>query len=566
MSSLLDDVDQKCNEMMEMAVQSTKLNIFLKYDLTIYVGFREFLQEAEFAFYVDTPDTAREIHSRVFATLARIVGGHGLSNVAEVQIELPQTNSLEYYTQTPEMTPFIQSIAGSSTIQRLHVTGMTIPDSVSREIETHHNNIVGPTDDVRLFWAAGANLASPQSVLKKLHLDEIHFDNERLGTLCELLSSTQCRLVKLNLDHCYFPTVGPLWSAMQVNQSIENLWVVEPMCNGEPPIDFYGSQQFQSMLESNRTMLELSFSADEEPECPNSFFTAYGAGLVSNTTLKILDLSGHYPFYGGKLNALFKGGLNRNTSVEKLGLCPNDLSEAQDVVSGIDRMAKNISTKRSVDGSHRASTLKHLHFRFGEEANVEECIGLLLDCLIRNRACFAFEELYFDCIHGTSTDDTDLFVKMAAFIQAFPTTAVLTMDRYKRPTDDSNLTLLADALENNTMMTEFHLGGLKTSDDMSQRNKQSMWNKWSPADNPNRTRIFGSVLRNKRELPVFLESSRRSLLPLVLTALLEPMESKVVQVVNLSHAFHLLQNLPELFSTGGGSGGGGGKKVESVEN
>ena len=299
-----------------------------------------------------------------------------------------------------------------------------------------------------------------------------------------------------------------------------------------------------------------------DPPVPNSFFTSVGTGLASNTTLKTLNLAGITRVERGHVAALFESGLDRNTGLEDLHLDVDGLSDAQVLVSGLDRMAKQCSTKRSVDGSHRVSTLKKLNFTFCGDRDDNKWDKLVLDCLVRNRAYFALEELHLMCrgCHYPICDTSHL-VKLNAFIQAFPTATDLTRRGYCKVTDDPNLTLLADTLENSTTVTQFQVGDILATGTL-----ESM-NRWSPADCPNHTRILCSVLRNKRELSMLLNSSNRRLLPPALATLLKPSKYEAEHVLNLNHALYLVQNLPELFSTDGRSGGGGGsEKVDSVEN
>ena len=360
---------------------------------------------------------------------------------------------------------------------------------------------------------------------------------------------------------CQFTTLGPLWSALAVNRSIERTRVICPSCDGAPPIDMYGTQQLQSMLETNATMTKLSFLGG----CPpfsNSFFVALGAGLAPNTTLKILDLSEVSWNESDYLASLFEGGLDRNIGLEKLCLEVDELSEVQDFVSGIDRMAKTTSTEHHMDGSHRVLNLKKLDLCIGYHNDVVECTTLVLDCLIRNKAYFTLEELHLDYwSRNPEEEDSSLFVKLAAFIEAFPTVTSLTMPfPSKAIHDDSNLAVLANTLENNTTMVQFEMGGLDKTAGVEERNE------WDPLVKPNYRRILCSVLQNKRELPKFLESSKKSLLPSALATLLKPSKYEAEQAFNLNHALYLVRNSPELFSNDGRSGGDGSEKVESVAN
>ena len=136
-----------------------------------------------------------------------------------------------------------------------------------------------------------------------------------------------------------------------------------------------------------------------------------------------------------------------------------------------------------------------------------------------------------------------LFVKLAAFIRAFPTVTVVTIYTNSEAADDSKLLVLADTLENNTTLIEFQLDGLNTSTFSTHGDEAAL------VDHSNHTRILCSIVRNRRELPLFVASSKRSLLPLVLRRLLKPTESETEKVVNLTRAFHLIRNLPELFSS-----------------
>ena len=564
MSSVLDDIEQQCNEMMGKAVQARRLKVDLKSDLSIMVQLTQGVElfVSHFIFPIESPETAPKIHRRVFGTLTRMVGRREASRVVGLYVEIPKGVDGCNDTRTAEMATFLQSIADSSTIQEMGITVNVYATSNDRAMETHHNDTTKPTDDIRLVTAVAANLALPQSMLKKVHIERVHFDNELLHTLCEPLSTSQCRLVELKFNECHFPTLEPLWSALAANQSIQTLWVEHPVCGVAPATNVYATQKLQSMLESNTTMTELAINGGNPP-FPNSFFAALGTGVASNTTLAILDLSFIINSEKDYLNVLFEGGVDRNVDLEKLCLDVTDLSATQDLVSGLDKMAKNISTKRSVDGSHGVSTLKHLGARFEEDLNEVECVKTLLDCLVRNSVYFALEELHLECGDDEEDDDDvcdgSLFDNIAAFIQAFPTVAVLKMSIGSGSIDDSNLTALSGMLEKNTTMTEFEIGDLGVTTDLEERNE------WNPLDNTNHTGIVCFVFRNRRELPMFVESSKRSLLPLVLRRLLKPRRCTLENVVNLTHAFHLTRNLPELFSTDERCDGGG-AKVESIEN
>ena len=547
MSLSLDDVDQKSNELEEQAVWATELNVDMQSDLTVRV---ELVGEKDLhgpisTFPVSTPDIAPEIHRRVFSTLARIVGGNGVPNVIGVSVKLPRGVDGRNNTRTAEMAPFLQSIADSSTIQRFRSSARHFSQDTARMTGSSGIDATEPTDAVRLFLAAAVNLASPQSVLKKLYLHEIHFDNELLATLCGSLLSRECGVAQFELWDCRFPMLGPLWLALAVNQSILDFYLMSPECEEEASDDNYGTQELRSMLQTNTTMKELGFSCSNVP-FPNSFFTGLGAGLVSNSTLTRLELSATLDSEEGYLTALFENGLDCNTGIEKLCLDVNDLSDTQDVVLGLDQMAKNVSTRRHADGSSMVSTLKSLRLSFGLALDLDEvgCVKLVLDCLIHNSTYFALEELSLDGWgRNPGEDHAGLFVKLAAFIQAFPTATALWIYAGSEADDDSKLLVLADTLENNTTMTRLEAGNTHVTGD-------SCWgSNLSPADNPNRTRVLCSIVRNRRELPLFVESSKRSLLPLVLRRVLKPTESEMEKVVNLNHAFHLIQNLPELFSS-----------------
>ena len=546
MSSSLDDVEQKCNELMEMAVSVTWLEVYLRDDLSITVDLATKGRPSRQAtFPIETPGTTPEVHRRVFSTLARIVEGNGVSNVNNVSIQVSNRVDGHNQTGTHEMTPFLQSIAGSSTIQWLNVGADSSIDGDSSDssVDTEQSdNTSQPTNMAPMVAALAANLTSPHSVLNKLYLHDIHFDDELLTVLCEAISSRESRLVSLEFDDCRFPTLGPLWSALATNESISNL---DFGCLGleeETVGDIYGSQQVQEMLETNMTMTKLNLDIYDSP-FPNSFLTALGNGLGSNTTLKAMDLTEINPSQHGYINALFEGGLDRNTGLERLSLKLKDLSAMQELVSGLDRMAKQSSTKGRSDGSGRVSTLKRLFLTFHLHLDDAECVMLALDCLIRNRAYFALEELHFVCSGGNSDkDNVECWNKLAAAIQACPSLTTFHMN-LKNVLNDSRMETVANSLENNTKMTRFQTGGLRANANLRRRND------WNPSANPNHTRILCSIVRNIRELPLFVESSKRSLLPLVLRRLLKPTEFETEKVVNLNHAFHLIQNLPELFSS-----------------
>ena len=82
----LDDIEQKCNELMEEAAQATELKVDLQHTSSIKVtlttngGF-----PTEITFPIVTPGTVSETHRRVFSTLARIIGGHGVSKVSKLE-------------------------------------------------------------------------------------------------------------------------------------------------------------------------------------------------------------------------------------------------------------------------------------------------------------------------------------------------------------------------------------------------------------------------------------------------------------------------------------------------
>ena len=560
MTSFVDELDQQCNELKEEAVRATELNVRLRRYSSIEIELTtKGRPSCPVIFPITTTDAAPEIYRRVLATLAGIVGEHGLSNVNKLTVYLPEGDEGRNHMRTPGMPPFLQSIMGSSVIQQMRINGNKAVDASTRARNIHQHDTMKSTDDVRLVTAIATNLVSPQSVLEKVYLKQIHFDDALLGILCRAISSRDCRLVKLAVESCRFPTIGPLWSALAVNQSIHTVIIFEFTLSGRDHDDNYGTQQLQSMLETNTTVTELSV-LDGNPAFPNSFVAALGAGLASNTTLRTVDLLDGFCSEDGYITALFEGGLDHNIGLEKLHLTLMDLSTTEDLVSGMDRMAKNISTQRSVHGSLCISTLNNLRLRFCDEESNAECCKLLLDCLVRNSTYFALKELHFECWDDEElVYDASLFVKLAAFIQAFPTETVVTMYTDRDDVDDSDLTVLADTLENNTTMIECSFGSLNASANYRMRNH------WNPLDNPNHTRILCSVLRNARQLPMFWEPSKTSLLPQVLRRLLNTRESKAVRVVNLTHAFHLIRCLPELFSTDGMTSGSG-ERVESVEN
>ena len=560
MSVPLDDIEKKCNELMEQGVSASWLEVSLWDDLSIRVDVgTEGRPFRRITFSIATPSTVPEVHSRVFATLARIVGRNEASNLMGVHVELPKGVDTRNDTRAAEMAPFLQNIANSSTIQWLRISVSLYGNAAARPVATHDNNTTESTDMVRAVAILAANMVLPQSALQKVWLGRIDFDNDLLATLCGVLSSKQCRLVEMRLDICRFPTLGPLWLAVAVNRSISKFILFCPQLDTEAPNGILGCQQVQYMLETNTTMTEFIIE-DAGSRLSTRFFTALGAGLASNTTLKYFCPSDLQPIEHGCLIALFEGGLDRNIGLLELCLMLKDLSVVQGLVSGLDRMAKNISAKRRADGSHQVSTLKRLSLHFGFRANNTECFKLVLDCLVRHSACFALEEVHFkEPLRPLYTIDADHFVKVAAFIQAFSTVVSLRLWRRGKDTDDAHMSALASILENNTTMTEFVVGYVKVS------NKSTYVNRWSPLDNPNHTRVLCCVVRNIRKLSMFLPSSKRRLLPSALATLLKPRKYEAEQVTNLNHALYLVRNLPELFSTDGRSGGGS-EKVDSVAN
>ena len=564
MSLSLDDVDQKCNELMEKAALGDSLSVEPKRDSSIEITMMEgdWGPDDYVTFPVASPVIAPEVHRRVFSTLARIVGRNGLSNVSYLTVLLPRGDDGYYYEKTTEMAPFLQSITETSTIHWLRISVSEEFCGSDSSVDTEQSENTTELPDVFcLVRAVATNLTLPQSALRTVVFEEIWFDNDLLTILCEAITSRECQLVELRICECAFPTLGPLWSAMSLNQSIQTMWVDDPESFDANPEDIYESQQLQFMLQTNTTLIDLKMTPRWSRNL-NSFFTSVGAGLASNTTLKKLHLYFTHAREQGYFTTLFQGGLDRNIGLEELCFNVKDLSSTQDLVSALDRMAKNVSAKHRADGSHRVSTLKKLRLTFGSECNAAGSFKLVLECLVRNRAFFALEELRLDLSNDSEAMlDATLFDKLTAFVQAFPTLLSVRFWRVEKPAmDDSHLSLLADTLENNTTMTRFELDGLNATDNWERQNG------WDPSDNPNHTRILCSVLRNKRQLPVLLEPSKRSLVPQALAMLMKSRESKTVQVVNLNHSFHLVQNLPELFSTDGMSGGGGGENVESVED
>ena len=555
MSPFLDAIDQKCNELKEQAVSATWLSFHLRRDLSVKVELADNnnLFRSEFTFPVARRNRAPQTHRRVFSTLAGIVGTNGLPNVTMLDIKLPEAHNGLNYTRTSEMAPFLQSIADSSTIQYVELsTGGSlyedadVGETVIPRSSSSSSSSTEPIDTVRLVTAIAANLASPQSVLQHVVLDLIIFDNRLFTTLCNAISSRECPLVILKFDHCQVQRLRPLWSALAVNRSVSNLIFDSLRFQRETLGGIYGTQQLQSMLETNTTMIGLSF-LEGDPRFPNSFFTALGAGLASNTTLEFLKLPYLYSSEDGNIRSIFEGGLDRNTGLKAISLNLKDMNSTRDLVSGLDNMAKNIRTKRRRDGSHRVSTLKILCLGFDSDPDNVDCGKPALDCLVRNSASFALEELHFRSpLYKIQVSDASLFDKLAAFIQAYPSLTTFHLGA-EMEHNDAHLTVLANTLENNATMTEFQTGRIDEAADLGQQNE------WSPTDHPNWTRILCSVARNKRELPMFLESSKRSLLPSVLNALLKPNESKREQIVNLNHALYLIRNLPDLFSAGGGS-------------
>ena len=567
MSSLLDDIDRKCNELMEEAVRAKYLNVDLEHDLSIKVlvvneqGSRRTIS----TFPIETPGTTPKVHRRVFSTLATIVGENGLPNVTNVSIQMPRTFDEHNQTGTNEMTPFLQSIADSSTIQRLQFSTNfpfvddssdgSADDSSDGSVDTaQSDNISQPTNMVPLVTALAANFTSPQSVLNKAYVFGMHFDDEMMTILCEAISSRESRLVSLELERFQFPTLGPFWAALAANKSIQNVSVRYGAFVGTNVGDGLGIQQLQSMLETNTTMTELEMASGRP--FPNSFFNSLGAGLASNATLTTLDLFDGRAQEQDYLTAFFEGGLDRIIGLEKLTLKLKDLSSTQQLVSGLERMANNVSVQRSTDGSHGVSPLKNLRLDFNFEESIMECAKLVFDSLVRNSKWFAWEQLHFDCwSNNPDMEDVEFWNKLAAVIQACPGLTTFHMNVNKCPSD-ADLEGIANSLENNMTITWLEADGLRPTADVQEENT------WSLVDNPNRTRNACSIVRNIRGLPVFLNPSKTSLLPSVLATLLKPRKSKVGQVVNWTHAFHLVQNLPDLFSTDGSGGGrGGGKTV-----
>ena len=557
------DVGEECNKLLDEAVSVAELNIRLCRNLSIDVSWitcEGYPFEVNFPIAAPTPPP--EMHRQVFATIATILEEVEGSDGILVNVFLPKGDDLRNDTRTAEMAPFLQSIVRSSAIEQMTIAVNPCDSPNGRVMDTHRNDATGPTDDFQLVTAVATNLASPQSIVKKLTLQKIHFDNELLATLCGSISSRQCPLVKLKLHECQYLTLGPLWSALAENKSIENLVLCHLGMNQPSSDDWYGPQELQSMLSTNTTMTDLSLVG--VGSCfPNSFYTALGAGLASNTTLNMLDLSGATPGYDEcYVAALFEGGLDRHIGLEKFCLEIFDWEATQEFVSGMDRMAKNIAAKRSADGSHRVSKLNNLLLRFSWEGMFVDCANLTLDCFVRNRACFKLGEFHLDSQKDEEEEppllDAYHFAKLAAFIQTFPTLTILTVFTGRDAIDDdSHLKVLSDTLENNTTMTWLEIGRFDTTIDL-------FWVRdWSAADNPNRAHILCSIVRNKRELPVFWESNKTNLVPLALATLLKTSSSDLENVVNLTHAFRLVQNLPDLFSIDGGSGG---EKVKSVES
>ena len=558
------DVGEQCNKLLDEAVSVAELNIRLCRDLSIDVSWITCDgYPAEVNFPVAMPTPTPEMHRQVFSTIATILEETEGSDGIIVNVFLSTGSHECNDTHTAEMALFLQSIVRTSTIQQTVIAVNPCDSPNGRVMDTHCNNATGPTDDFQLVTAIVTNLALPQSIVEKLTLQKIHLDHELLATLCGPISKRQCLLVKLKLQECQYLALGLLWRALAENKSIENLVLCHLGSNQLSLDDWYGPQELQSMLETNTTMTDLSLVGVGSWFFPNSFYTALGAGLASNTTLNMLDLSGATPGYDEYyVAALFEGGLDRHIGLEKFCLEVSDWVATQEFVLGMDRMAKNISTQHSVDGSHRVSKLNNLLLCFSWEGMFVDCADLTLDCFVRNSACFALGEFHLDSRKDHEEEppllDAYHFAKLAAFIQAFPTLTILTVFTSRDAIDDdSHLKVLADTLENNTTMTWLEIGRFASI-------IAFFWvGNWSLADKPNWTHTMCSIVQNKRELPVFWESNKRNLVPLALATLLKPGSSDLENVVNLTHAFRLVQNLPDLFSTDGGSGG---EKVESVES
>ena len=526
---------------------ATKLVVGLRSDLSIEVKlWNNSGLTADFTFLFVSPGTTSDIYSRVFATLARMVRKKDSPNWSKLEVRLPEAYERRNCMRTRELTPFLQSIADSSTIEPLKLYGafpFLDDDMFGLAVAQQTDNTPESTDMFRLVTAVADNLTSPHSVLENVTLYDIDFDDDLLTLLCESLSSNHCRVVKFILYSCQFPTLGPLWSALGANQSIQTVDV--GLAETLDPVrdDMYGAQQLQSMLETNTVMTKIKMKTVQH-RLLNAFFTALGAGLTSKTTLKVLDIGDIPRMWHGHLGPLFEGGLNCNTGVEKLRLPLCNSSATQDLVLGLDQMAKNISTRRVANGSHRVAALKSLALSFVRNNDDLGCIKMILDCLVRISACFAWEEVNFTRSgYGMGKNDAEVLAQLAMFIQSCPSLKTCALQGGNSG-DDVLLVPLVDIVNKHTTLTKFQACGIDATSDYARCNR------WSPLDNPNRTRILCSIVRNIRKLPMLLEPSKRNVLPLVLGGLLKSRQSGTEQVVNLNHAFYLIQSLPELFSTG----------------
>ena len=302
---------------------------------------------------------------------------------------------------------------------------------------------------------------------------------------------------------CRFPTLRPLWSALETNQFIHTVWMGLPFLDPANN-DIFGTEQIQSMLGTNNTVTEFIMEIIT-PTLPHSFFAAVGAGSASNTTLKAVDIKESCPSEDGYFTALFQDRLDCKTGLEKLGLPVTDLNSVQSLVSYLNKMANTASPKLRADGSHLLSTLQKLRLYFHGASNAVECFKPVLDWLIRNSAYFELEELHLDCGSNPVPEcDADFFNKLIKFIKGFPTVTVLRVRGHAMSVDDSKLADLADTLENSTTITELEVGDFEMTS-----LPQVMGGSDFP-DNPNWARILDFVLQKRRGLRHLCDPSKEN--------------------------------------------------------
>ena len=395
-------------------------------------------------------------------------------------------------------------------------------------------------------------LANP--ALELLNMSGCNFSHGNFRSFCQNIQSSHIK--KLRIRNLRPPQRVPwssLWPALEHGTNrLESLNV--KFAEDTP----HGIENgFESFLTNNATIQSLCLGGFHRGHDDLSFLQALGRALAVNTTVKILNLdfssAVENPAVGEQMiQTVFPEGLDQNMMVESLTVEMEVSPEPVDALAdGLEQMMRNRASAATRGGHGQEESLPvlkelavHCPNSFSQDTSTDNIVcDLFFDRLSRSGV------IRVEKVKVTQTYTEQLLSpSVYDFIRSTRVTKSLKLIAGELPNDNAFIDL-ADAMEANKFILEVEAGN-------------DWYHKMSTLlSTPNKYRIRCQCRRNEIQVETLRKDENLSLLPLVLARLLslddrpaedeERSEIEARQLVDLTIAFEMLQDIPALFAVCG---------------